>query len=126
MSESKRTAGQLLYRPQKHDDWGYLRSSEPDGCGFLHVVATARAGRDISDREMDAHRRAGTDPFGPNALRIMLCWNCHDELVEALRGIDEFAWSSMKADCDEARIEAMRRIDACRTALKKARAEGRS
>lgn len=45
------------------------------------------------------------------------------EMADALALIDEFAWSSIGADCEEAREELMRRITACREALAKARGE---
>jgi len=86
-SESKHTAGALLYRPQKYDDWGWLRSSQANEDGFHPIVAEVRAGRNLTDAELDEHRRVGADPYGANAKRVMLCWNCHDELLAALRGM---------------------------------------
>lgn len=37
--------------------------------------------------------------------------------IEALELIDTFAWSCVKTDCEESRIELQRRINECRAAL---------
>lgn len=59
------TARPWAYRSREYDDWGVVRG--PNG----FVVATARPGRVVDDLEFDAHRRAGTDPYGPNAVLIV-------------------------------------------------------
>lgn len=59
------TAGPWKYRPREFDDWGMVR----DGNGE-HLVALARAGRDVDDAEFDQHRTNNTDPYEGNARLI--------------------------------------------------------
>ena|SRR6185503_244355 len=94
--------------------WDVFAMGEIVGGGKGHLQRVVRTDWEHAPEAEIREREA-------NAALIVRAVNCHDEMVEALRGIDEFAWSSMKADCEEARVEAMRRIDACRDALKKAR-----
>ncbi len=63
------------YRPREHDDWGWLRGPS----GELAAVAKGAA-----DSDWDAHRRADTDPYGPNAAFIVKAVNNFDALVKAL------------------------------------------
>ncbi len=58
----KATPGEWLYRPRRHDDWGWV------SCDGGDLVACARAGIEY---DANKHRAAGTDPFGPNALHIV-------------------------------------------------------
>jgi hypothetical protein len=39
------------------------------------------------------------------------------ELEAALRLVDDFAWTAVKADCEDARQELNRRVNICREAL---------
>lgn len=41
-----------------------------------------------------------------------------ERLRAALELIDNFAWSALTADCEEARVELNRRVQVCREALK--------
>jgi len=63
------------YRPKEYDDWGFIRG--PDG-------GVACIARGETSETHDAHRAAGTDPYGPNALLIVKAVNNHDALVKAL------------------------------------------
>lgn len=64
----KATPGPWYYRPQEYDDWGFIRGGEPGEFG-LPVVAVGREVQ-YSDIGHDEHRRAGTDPYGPNSELI--------------------------------------------------------
>lgn len=59
------TKGPWLARPLDYDDWGTVRT-EAVGPDHGFVVANARHGRDVSDDELNEHRRAKTDPYGHN------------------------------------------------------------
>src|SRR5690348_13665919 len=50
------TPGPWRYRPDKYDDWGYVRG--PDG----GIVAICRAYIRMSEDELNEHRAAKTDP----------------------------------------------------------------
>lgn len=67
------TKGPWFYRPNPHDDWGYVR--DRDG----HVVARA-ANPHVSMQEYADHRAAKTDPYEANGRLIAAA----PELVEAL------------------------------------------
>ena len=54
------TEGPWLYRPHQHDDWGTVRISDPEEPYF---VARAQAG---GPSDLDAHRKAKTDPYRHN------------------------------------------------------------
>jgi hypothetical protein len=41
------------------------------------------------------------------------------QLRAALEEIDNFAWSALTADCEEARVELNRRVKVCRDVLKR-------
>lgn len=68
------TKGPWLYRPNRYDDWGYVRDS--DG----HVVARA-ANPHVSMQEYADHRAAKTDPYEANGRLIAAA----PELAEALK-----------------------------------------
>jgi len=72
---SERTPTPWAYRPKKYDDWGFIRGADGD------VACVARG---ETSEPHDAHRAAGTDPYGPNAAFIVKAVNNHDQLVEAL------------------------------------------
>lgn len=68
------------YRPQKYDDWGFIRGPK-EADGFAPIAAIARG---ETSETHDLHRAAGTDPYGPNALLIVKAVNSHDALVAML------------------------------------------
>jgi hypothetical protein len=61
---TEHTKGPWAYRPREDDDWGVVRG--PDG----RLVASAKAGRDVSQDEYAEHRQNGTDPYEDNARLI--------------------------------------------------------
>lgn len=63
------TPGPWFYRPEKYDDWGFVRGSSPDSLPG-HLIAVAHRGRDEIDGEDDIHRKTGVDPFGATAKHI--------------------------------------------------------
>jgi len=72
-----------VYRPHKHDDWGFIRSGE-------HLVAISR---DISyppPKSYDDHRRDGTDPYEANAKLIIAAVNNFERLVKVLKLVDNY------------------------------------
>ena len=75
MTEGKHTPLPWAVRPQKHDDWGYIRG--PDGT--LACIA-----RGADDKDFDQHRRDGTNPYAANAELIVRSVNSLPALVEAL------------------------------------------
>jgi hypothetical protein len=56
----KATPGPWEYRPNRFDDWGWVRG--PDGW----PVANAKAGADCDEDVLATHRIAGTDPYQHN------------------------------------------------------------
>lgn len=65
-----------VYRPDKYDDWGWIRGVEQDSSigRYRPTVANAK-NSNVTDEEMVLHRRAGTDPYGPNAALIVAAVN---------------------------------------------------
>lgn len=70
------TAGPWKYRPREFDDWGMVR----DGNGE-HLVARARAGRDVDDAEFDQHRTNNTDPYEGNARLMESAWSLAETVI---------------------------------------------
>lgn len=65
----KATPGPWHYRPQKFDDWGYVRASvRPDG--WQPFICQAK--NDAEEEVVNAARKAGIDPWGANARLIAL------------------------------------------------------
>jgi hypothetical protein len=75
-----------VYRPNKYDDWGWIRGVEKDSDigRYRPIVANARDS-DIGFDDMQPYREAGTDPYGPNALLIVAAVNALPVLIAALR-----------------------------------------
>lgn len=73
-----------VYRPNKHDDWGWIRGVERDDRDigpFRPIVANAKDSM-VGEAAMAEHRRAGTDPYGPNALLIVEAVNALPWLLD--------------------------------------------
>lgn len=64
------TPGPWRYRPDKYDDWGYVRGPSDDEIDIGWTIAVVSAGRHVSVAEKDEHRRTETDPYGDNAQFI--------------------------------------------------------
>jgi hypothetical protein len=75
------------YRPNMHDDWGWIRGPRPDGENIAPLVALARGGSWEGEKTFDDHRRNRTDPYAANADLIIKAVNNHDALVSALEGM---------------------------------------
>lgn len=73
-----------VYRPNRFDDWGYIRGPAESGERFGDIAAIARGG---DDKTHDEHRAAGTDPYAANAAFIVKAVNSHEALVKALQEI---------------------------------------
>lgn len=74
------------YRPDKYDDWGWIRGVERDDRDigpFRPIVANAKDSM-VGDMDMAGHRRAGTDPYGPNALLIVEAVNALPALLDTI------------------------------------------
>ncbi len=65
----RHTAGPWLYRPDEYDDWGVVRTS-PDAEGRKWIICQARDPAVHDEADLNAHRRAGTDPWEANARLI--------------------------------------------------------
>jgi hypothetical protein len=76
-----------LYRPCKHDDWGWIRRSREDGQPG-DLVASVRSGQYESEEALDQHRRDKTDPYAANAAFIVRAVNNHGILIRALEDCD--------------------------------------
>lgn len=87
------------YRPNKHDDWGWIRGTSSNG-EIAPLVACARSGEWESAQMMDDHRTARTDPYGANAAFIVKAVNNHEALVNAL---NEIAWMDEHLSTETAR-----------------------
>lgn len=61
----KAPRGRWLYRPDRFDDWGVIRS-DADGGEPRSIVGMIRT-PPATERQMDEHRTAKTDPFGDAA-----------------------------------------------------------
>ena len=79
------TAGPWAYRPQEHDDWGFIRTTRATEDGWHPVVARAN---DVSVHEdHDAHRAAKTDPAEGNARLIVAAVNALPSLLTELEAL---------------------------------------
>lgn len=75
-----------VYRPDRFDDWGWIRGTERDDRGigpYRPVMAIARDSS-VRDQHEAAHRAAGTDPYGPNALLITDAVNALPSLLDTI------------------------------------------
>jgi hypothetical protein len=86
-----------VYRPHKHDDWGWIRGQPEDGETVGPIVATARGGSHNAT-DWDEHRRNKTDPFEPNAAYIVKACNAFPDMLKALTEIDTLATCSGVVD----------------------------
>lgn len=78
---AKHTPGPWVYRPFKHDDWGFVRN----GAGDL----IARASGPTTAAERNAHREAKTDPYKANARLIAAAPAMLEALKDCLGYVDE-------------------------------------
>lgn len=76
-SESEHTPTPWAYRPNEHDDWGWIRDAEGA------IAAAARDGRVYSDR-WGEFRAAKKDPYEANAAFIVKAVNSYDAMRSAL------------------------------------------
>lgn len=86
------------YRPERHDDWGYIRGPKehPDLPGSIAAIA-----RGEYVHTHDEHRAAGTDPYAANAAFIVEAVNSYDAMkaeLALLRSQVEIARTAL-AEC---------------------------
>lgn len=79
---SKHTPEPWDYRPNKHDDWGFIRDLNGD------LVAVAKDSS-ISHDKHDEFRIRKEDPYGPNAKRIVACVNATAGMTDPEKEIRE-------------------------------------
>jgi hypothetical protein len=75
------------YRPNKHDDWGWIRGPVMEGEEIGELVAIANSW--ATQEEKDAHRTTKTYPHAANAAFIVKAVNNHERMVEALKKAEE-------------------------------------
>lgn len=76
-----------VYRPNKYDDWGWIRGQPQDGEKWGDLAAVAKGG---DETPFDEHRRNGTDPYAANAAFIVKAVNSHEALVDMLEQAREY------------------------------------
>lgn len=87
------------YRPQEHDDWGFIRTTIASDAGWCPVVAVSReieGGKSHSE-----HRRDKTDPYEPLGKLIVAAVNALPSLlarIEALEAASVAAVPFMRHD----------------------------
>ena len=103
-NEPKHTATPWIYRPNRHDDWGFIRDSEGD------LVAVANNTK-ISFSDYDGFRSRKEDPFEPNGKRIVQCVNEYDGLIETIESLRaENAELNALADKNDIEIEKLQSV----------------
>lgn len=79
-----------VYRPDKYDDWGWIRGveQESDIGRYRPVVAIAKDSN-VREETFGLHRQNKTDPYGPNALLITDAVNALPELLTTLETLTQ-------------------------------------
>lgn len=120
MSKTAHTPGPWSYRPQKYDDWGYVRGPK-QADGLQPFICQARDMRAMDDDVLNKHRRNGTDPWEANARLIAAA----PDLLEALEEIEgmghsePMTWAGSELDWAKRRAGIMQTI--ARAAIAKAK-----
>jgi hypothetical protein len=80
------TPGPWHYRPNEHDDWGFVRAS-PD-CPDLPggIICQARDPAALDEATLSEHRKAGTDPWEANARLIAAVPDLYDVVERLVSG----------------------------------------
>lgn len=115
MSETKHTPGPWAYRPQKYDDWGYVRGPEQDD-GFQPFICQAKDMRAMDDDVLNEHRRNGTDPWEANARLIAAA----PDLLAASESMERALLQMMD---DPSQADEMPVVVKARAAIAKARGQ---
>jgi hypothetical protein len=63
------TDGPWVYRPNKFDDWGFVRGPATDEFGLTFICQVKDPAR-LDDDTLNAHRVSGTDPWEANARLV--------------------------------------------------------
>lgn len=106
------TPGELFYRPNRFDDWGYIRTADGE------IFAVVR--RPLDEEEADRHRRDKTDPFEPLARALMSALHPEPSAADTLSPATEVRREAIArlrkmADChivDPTPVDAYGRFDA--------------
>lgn len=81
------------YRPDKYDDWGFIRGGERSTYG-LPIVALGREGGVKSDHIQ--HREDKTDPYAPASELIVAAVNALPGLLDEIERLRE-GWENCQA-----------------------------
>lgn len=79
-----------VYRPDKYDDWGWIRGVEQESeiGRYRPIVANAKDSN-VREDAFAQHRQNKTDPYGPNALLITDAVNALPDLLTALETLTQ-------------------------------------
>jgi len=74
-----------VYRPDRLDDWGWIRGTERDSdIGRYRPIVAKGMDSEVAEEQKATHREAKTDPFGPNALLITDAVNALPGLLDTI------------------------------------------
>lgn len=93
-----------LYRPHRHDDWGWIRGQSDDENPVGPILVQAKSGLYETQEQLDVHRTNKTDPHAANALFVLKAVNNHDALLAFFQwAMREGPWDG--GDLDGASIQ---------------------
>lgn len=83
--DEKASKAPWIYEDIKNENWGVISVEPKDKNHNGFYAARAYAGRQITEEELNQHRDAETDPYGPNAELIVFLRNNTDLMLQLLK-----------------------------------------